>query len=171
LPPSSLQQASSKATGIYLNADSAAGLSTNTLTVNPGYYTLGSVIDYQNGDVDGSGNAINPVATTADSVKWLYNNTDLADLLGNPFPGVGRNTLRANGWDSADASITKKTTFRERYSLELMFSAYNVFNHRELGTADAEVDDVLYGSTTFWDNNYNGGSNARQVQMGARIIF
>ena len=108
-----------------------------------------------------------PTATSPDAVHWLWNNTDIADVKGAPFPGVGRNTLRANGWDNVNASIFKNTTFRERYTLQLQFSAYNVLNHKLLGTHDPELDDT----TTFWDSRYNGGTTARQVQIGARIIF
>lgn len=165
-PVLSNKKAPGNSVGVYLNQDSA-----DALGIAPGYYKLGSVIDYQDGSTDANDNPIVPVPTTKDAVKWLYNNTDYADLVGNPFPGVGRSTLRANGWNSMNASIFKSTKIRERYTLQLQFNATNVFNHRLLGTPDAEIDDVLYGSETFWDNNYNYGTSARQVQMGARIIF
>ena len=92
---------------------------------------------------------------------------DLADLQGNPFPGVGRNTLRANGWDKLDASIFKTFKIHENYGVQLQFSAYNVLNKRLLGTNDPELDDT----GTFWNSDYNYGTSARQVQMGARITF
>ena len=76
--------------------------------------------------------------------------------MGTPFPGVGRNTLRANRWNNLDASIFKNTRIRERYNLQLQFSAYNVLNHRQLGTPDPEIDDT----TTFWNNDYNSGVSA-----------
>ncbi len=159
-PVLSNKKAPGNSSGIYLNADSAS-----TLGINPGYYTLGSILDYQDGAID------TPVATTADSVKWLFNNTDVADLKGNPFPGVGRSTLRAHGWNNINANIFKNTLIRERYNLQLQFSAYNVLNHNQLGTPDAELDDAGNGYNTFWDSRYNTGSNSRQVQIGARIIF
>lgn len=165
-PVLSNKKAPANSVGIYVNNENA-----DAVGIASGYYTLGSFLDYENGDTDGNGDYIEPVATTADSVRWLYNNTDLADLLGNPFPGSGRGLLRANKWNNVDATVSKDTKIKEHYTLELMFSAYNVLNHRLLGTPDPEIDDVLYGSETFWDNNYNYGSNARQVQIGARIHF
>lgn len=165
-PVLSNKKAAGNTSGIYLNSSSA-----NDLGIAPGYYTLGSIINYQNGDTDASGNPLMPVATSPDAVRWLFNNTDLADKMNNPFPGVGRSSLRANRWNSMNASIFKSTHISERYTLQLQFNAYNVLNHRLLGTPDAEIDDTLYGSETFWNNNYAYGQNARQVQLGARIIF
>ena len=142
-----------QATGIFLNAKSAAFNG-----VAPGYYTLDSFL-----------NAPVPTPTTPDAVHWLWNNSDIADLNNNPFVGVGRSTLRANRWNNLDASIFKNMKFRERYNVQLQFSAYNVLNHRQLGTNDPELDDT----TSFWDSRYNYGvrNSARQVQIGARITF
>jgi hypothetical protein len=108
-----------------------------------------------------------PTATSPDKVRWLWNNTDIADVQGNPFAGVGRNTLRANGWDNINASIFKSFKIHEHYGVQLQFSAYNVLNKLQLGTADPELDDT----GTFQDSRYNFGSTARQVQMGARVTF
>jgi hypothetical protein len=165
-PVSSNKNAPGNTSGIYINADSAANLG-----IASGYYDLGSIIDYQNGATDANLNPIMPVAKTKDQVRWLYNNTDLADLMGNPFPGNSRGSLRGNGWNNINANIFKNTTFHEKYTLQLQFMAYNALNKRLLGTPDPEIDDTLYGSETFWNNAYNSGTNARQVQLGARIIF
>ena len=100
-------------------------------------------------------------------MHWLYNNSDLADLQGTPFPGVGRNTLRANGWDKLDASIFKTIKLHEHYSLQLQFSAYNVLNSDCSARNDPEIDDT----GTFWNSDYNYGTSARQVQIGARVTF
>jgi hypothetical protein len=157
-PVLSSKSAPLNATGIYLNADSG-----DFYGIPAGYYTLPSFFNYLFGDAT----TPPPTATSPDQVHWLWNNTDIADQIGNPFPGVGRNTLRANRWNNIDASIFKSTKIRERYTLQLQFSAYNALNHRQLGTPDPEMDDT----TTFWDNGYNYGTKARQVQLGARIIF
>ena len=157
-PVLSNKSAPGTSTGIYLNGDSA-----DFYGIASGYYTLPTFLNFLFGDAS----TPPPTATTPDQVKWLWNNTDIADLKGTPFPGVGRNTLRSNRWNNIDASVFKSTKIRERYTLQLQFSAYNVLNHRLLGTPDPELDDT----TTFWDNRYNYGTKARQVQMGARIIF
>jgi hypothetical protein len=150
-PVVSNPKAPMQATGIYLNAASADPFPA-------GYYTLDSFL-----------NDLFPTPTTADAVHWLFNNTDIADVRNNPFPGVGRNTLRANRWNNLNASVFKNIKFRERYNLQLQVSAYNALNHLQLGTNDPEIDDT----TTFWDSRYNGGvsGSARQIQIGARITF
>jgi len=150
-PLLSNKNAPMQSSGIYLGPTSTA-----VWGVDPGYYTLDSALF---GAV--------PVPTSPDQVHWLWNNTDIADLQGNPFPGVGRNTLRANGWDKLDASIFKTFKIHENYGVQLQFSAYNVLNKRLLGTNDPELDDT----GTFWNSDYNYGTSARQVQMGARITF
>jgi len=170
-PVLSNKKASATSRGIYLSPatiDSGVYAQSDGVTpFGPGYYDLPSFFDYLFGATDSHGNPLLPTSVTPDSVKWLWNNSDIADLKGNPFPGVGRNTLHANGWDNINASIFKNTRIHERYNLQLQFSAYNVLNHRQLGTADPEIDD----NTTFWDNRYNGGLNARQVQIGAKVTF
>lgn len=150
-PLLSNKNAPMQSSGIYLGPTSTAFWG-----VAPGYYTLDSALF---GAV--------PIPTSPDQVHWLWNNTDIADLQGNPFPGVGRNTLRANGWDKLDASIFKTIKIHENYGLQLQFSAYNVLNKRLLGTNDPELDDT----GTFWNSDYNYGTSARQVQLGARITF
>lgn len=159
-PVLSNKKAPANSTGIYLNSNSGAFYG-----IPSGYYTLPTFIDY----LFGSASTPPPTATSPDSVRWLWNNTDIADLRGTPFPGGGRTPLRANSWDKLDASIFKNTKFRERYNLQLQFAAYNVLNKRQLGTPDPELDDT----TTFWDKRYDGGVNGseRKVQIGARIIF
>jgi hypothetical protein len=158
-PLVSNKKAPIQATGIYLNPDSAE----NTWGVAPGYYTLSSAFDYLFGDAT----TPPPTPTTPDAVHYLWNNSDIADVQGNPFPGEGRNSLRANGWDKIDASIYKTIKLREALNLQLQFSAYNVLNKRLLGTNDPELDDT----GTFWNKDYNYGTSARQVQLGGRIIF
>ena len=157
-PVVSNKNAPIQSTGIYLNADSG-----DFWGVAPGYYTLPSFFDYLFGDAS----TPPPTATTPDAVRFLWNNTDIADVQNTPFPGVGRNTLRANRWNNINASIFKNIKIRERYNLQLQFNAYNALNHLQLGTNDPEMDDT----TTFWDPQYNYGTNARQVQIGARITF
>ena len=157
-PVQSNKNAPVASTGIYLNPDSGAFYG-----IASGYYTLPTFFDYLFGDAS----TPPPTATTPDAVRFLWNNTDIADLKGTPFPGVGRNTLRANRWNNLDASIFKNNKIRENLNLQLQFSAYNVLNHKLLGTNDPEMDDT----TTFWDSRYNYGHKSRQVQIGARLIF
>lgn len=88
----------------------------------PHYINYNSDGPDQNGNYQ-SGAPVNP----ADS-HWIINNQAYATAVGNPYPGVGRNTLRGQTFSDLDVSIYKTTAITERLSMQLSFSAYNVLN-------------------------------------------
>ena len=121
----------------------------------------------------GTGNAISP---TAD--HWVINNTAYANSVGNPYPGSGRNILRAQTYDSLDMSVFKDTRVTERLDLELQVSAYNALNRQFRGTplAFSGYDDGLTGAANpFLSNAYNNSTNNpygdRYFQLGAKVKF
>jgi hypothetical protein len=122
----------------------------------------------------GSGGASSPSA-----VHWIVNNTDIANQLNNPFPGSGRNILRAQTFNNLDASIFKDTKINDRVLVELQLSAYNALNRQFRGTpvANAFQDNGAVGPTnTFLSNASNSslsnqGIGNRNVQLGAKIKF
>lgn len=97
--------------------------------------------------------------------SYTYNNIPEADALGNPFPGVGRNTLRGQSYNDLDASIFKTTPITERLNLQLQLNVFNTFNRQFLGTPGA-----FLGGANFLTTAYNQGTN-RSVQLGGKIIF
>ena len=97
--------------------------------------------------------------------SYVTNNIPRADALGNPFPGVGRNTLRGQSYDNLDASIFKTTAISERVGLQLQLNVFNVFNRQFLGTPGAFI-----GSSSFLTTDFNQGTN-RSVQLAGKIIF
>jgi outer membrane receptor protein involved in Fe transport len=101
------------------------------------------------------------------SFHWLVNNQAEANALGNPFPGVGRNTLVGNTFNNADISVFKNNKITERINLQLQFIAYNALNRAYYGTPDAYIDDV---GSSFGLLSYNGGSN-RNIQIGGKVQF
>jgi hypothetical protein len=114
--------------------------------------------------------------TSKDQVHWILNTDQYAKLIGNPFPGVGRNTLRGQPFNNLDASIYKTTRLSERISLQLQFNSFNVLNHAYLGTPNALIDSSQPGLAVnpFLTTAYNSGSGlfpARAVQLGGKIIF
>lgn len=119
---------------------------------------------------DGKGNYFdvntgNPIARSA--AHWLINTKAEAKSLGNPFAGVGRNTLRGNSYNNLDASIFKNNKINERFNMQLQATFFNALNRAYYGTPDVFVEDA--GSTY---GNYSGnGSNNRNVQIGGRLIF
>jgi len=104
--------------------------------------------------------------------SFAVNSTTLAQSLGNPFPGVGRNTLRGQSWNNLDASIFKTTPIGVHVRLQLQMNAFNVLNRQYLGSplGFISLNDPTAPVNPFLSLAYNSGSN-RSVQLGARIIF
>jgi len=139
----------------------SAPLNTVSILAKGKYYDLGSLL---NGGL---------AQRTPDNAHWIINNTDYANVIGNPYGGSGRNILRAQNYNNLDASVFKDTRLTERINLELQVSSFNVLNRQFRGTplANAFYDnggsDV---SNPFLSNGYNN-SNNRSVQFGAKVQF
>ncbi len=144
--------------GIYISDPQRKTTSNGT-----GYYVYNGV------DPD-TGVYNQPVAASA--VHWLWNNQALARLLGNPFPGAGRNILRGQAYNNLDASVFKTVSVTERVRLQLQMNAFNVLNHDFLGTPDVSVEDYAPGSalSSFMSEAFNSGTN-RTIQLGGKVIF
>ena len=119
-------------------------------------------------------------------VHWIYNNQYEAQTLNNPYPGVGRNTLRGSPWSSLDASIYKDIALPHSVTLQLQLTAFNAFNRAYFGTPDGNLEDVLKSPQSgFLNHYYSSGSTAtfaangaivpppgnRNVQLGGEIRF
>jgi hypothetical protein len=114
---------------------------------------------------------------------WLWNNQAEAIALGNPFPGVGRNTLRGDGWNDLDASIGKNFKATERVSFQLTFNVFNVLNRAYYGTPDLNIEDSpsgLFQTDTFTGTISDSGAGAgayyagfgnRNIQLSGHINF
>ncbi len=147
----------------------------NTVGINTGG---GNYIDYTTG-----------VAGARSSFHWLWNNQYEAMSLGNPFPGVGRNTLRGDSFNNLDLTVGKNIKLTERVNMSLQMSAFNALNRAYYGTPDANLEDslqVLNGLPNIFLTNYfagtSGGSSAaggayfqgagnRNVQLIGKITF
>jgi hypothetical protein len=119
-------------------------------------------------------------------VHWIYDNQYEAQALNNPYPGVGRNTLRGQAWSSLDASVYKDVRLTERVNLQLQITAFNALNHAFFATPDAYLDDVLKSPQSgFLNTFYSSGSTGtfaangaivpppgnRNIQLGGEIRF
>jgi hypothetical protein len=114
---------------------------------------------------------------TPSQVHFIANNKLAAQILGNPFPGSGRNILRGSTYNNVDASVFKNTKITERVTFRFEADAFNVLNRAFFNTPDNFIGDYPYGS---FNNNlytYPGGSNVgvgtglRNMTFGGKILF
>jgi hypothetical protein len=136
------------------------------------------MIDPNTGAVTGY-NPGTPVDPTAS--HWIINNQAYALAVGNPYPGVGRNTLRAQSFSDLDVSLFKLVPITERVSIQLSFSAYNALNQMYRNPPTVFVQD--YSPTGFNDFLSNAESTSgsipsatnsagnRAVVIGGKVIF
>jgi hypothetical protein len=158
----------------------------NQSSVGPGYDTcrlvlsnkgapLNSVAIVQGGTSYELGSFLNsatPKLLAPSAAHWIVDNSDIANALGNPYPGSGRNILRAQPYNNLDASIFKTTKLTERVSMQMQLSAYNALNHQYRGTpyVNSFYDNSSASVNPFLSNLYNASGN-RSVQLGGKIIF
>jgi len=130
------------------------------------YYDLQSWINYLEGAVAA------PTPVNPSSQHWAFNNQAIANVRGNPFPGVGRSVLGSQNYNNLDASIFKNTQLKEGITLQLSITAYNSLNRQYFGSLDPEVDDLSFQDVRYCGTGVcnQGGSN-RNIELGARIIF
>jgi hypothetical protein len=121
---------------------------------------------------------------TRSSEHWLWSNEYEAIALNNPFPGVGRNTLRGDSWSDLDLSAIKTVKLAERVNLQIMASAFNVLNRGYYGAPDLNVEHSLNSPNSFETDLFTGtqesgagggsypqGLGNRNVQLTGKIIF
>ncbi len=118
-----------------------------------------------------TGNVVNRSAE-----HFLINNTAEALALNNPYPGIGRNTLRGDSYNNVDASIFKNNKLSEHVNLQLQFQVFNVLNRAYYSAPDANLDDTgvdpnTGASTTTFGNFQGKFGTRRSTTLGARILF
>lgn len=84
---------------------------------------------------------------------------------GQRFGTAGRNILRSDGLQLVDLSVAKNTQLNERFSLQLRADVYNLFNHRNFGVPDAQVN-----SNNFLNQWATDGGN-RRIVVGMKVLF
>jgi hypothetical protein len=139
-------------------------------------------VDYNTDFVDANGvyHSGTPVSPT--SAHWIVNNQAEALALNNPYPGTGRNILRAQPFNNLDASIYKNTRLTERVTLQLQFNAYNALNHALRAAVGDTPDGSVTSNVGFYNtqapgqpqaflSNLYGNSNQRFIILGGKIIF
>lgn len=88
-------------------------------------------------------------------------------------PGsYGRNSLVGPGVNNTDAALVKDTTIRERFSLQLRFEAFNVFNQVQFAQPDNLIADVsTFGFSTATVVRPDGTTSNRQLQLALKLKF
>jgi hypothetical protein len=105
------------------------------------------------------------------SVHWILNDETAALILGSPFLGVGRNTLRGQTINNVDAGIFKNTKVSEKITVQFQANAFNLFNRQFRGVPDAFIDD---GPDERFSNLFNPsvqGNDRRLFIFGLKLIF
>jgi hypothetical protein len=147
------------------------GIYTDTTVVDPtattpAVYSAPKLVDYVTG-----------APITASQVHFIANNQLAANILGNPYPGTGRNTLSGNSFNNVDFSMFKNTKITERVSFRFEVDAYNVLNRSYYGAPGANLGDANFGSfNNFLFNSASGsnvgvGTGVRNMTFAGKILF
>ncbi len=84
---------------------------------------------------------------------------------------VGRNQFFSSGMDNWDFVLAKTTAIRERVKLQLRLESYNIFNHVHFAKPDNNLFSPIYGESTVQIGQNDGSTGARQLQIGAKLVF
>ena len=89
-----------------------------------------------------------------------------------PFPSnqSKRDAFRAPGFWNVDSGVYKSFKLTERYTLQLRFEAYNVFNHANLYVSAGEAE-VNTGFVPACFGCAGNTADRRNVQLAGKIIF
>lgn len=84
---------------------------------------------------------------------------------GQRYGNSSRNMLRSDSLQLVDFSLAKNTQLTERFALQLRADVFNLFNHRNFGTPDAQLT-----SANFLNKWATDGGN-RRIVLGLRLTF
>ncbi len=84
---------------------------------------------------------------------------------------VGRNHWYGPGMDNWDFVLAKTTAISERFKLQLRLESYNIFNHVHFGKPDANLFSPFFGQSLTQVGQNDGSTGARQLQIGAKLVF
>jgi hypothetical protein len=121
--------------------------------------TSGAPYGYERLNVVGNPNLANP--TTA---EW-FNKAALAVPAPYTFGNLGRNALRADGYDDFDLSLFRTFPINEDKSLEFRFEAFNATNTPTWG-----IPGQVYGTPTFGQIT-STRSIQRELQFALKFYF
>jgi Carboxypeptidase regulatory-like domain len=129
---------------------------TNGSSTSPGDYVyFGAPLDYNNRQTDGP--AFNTSAfDTASADQFEYHIRTFPSTL---------SSVRADGINEWETSLTKRFIIRESMYFELRGEAYNVLNHPTFAAPNLVATNKAFGTITSQANR------PRTIQLGARFVF
>jgi hypothetical protein len=131
----------------------------------------------QNGPIKTTGDHPPADPTVPDQFQWISLAGVTPGTFANPITGTsdfgpfpanmtGRDRFRGPGFWNLDSGLYKAFHFTERYSLQLRWEVYNVFNHANMFIIGAEAEQSL--GLAFVPSFFRG---RRNVQLAARFNF
>jgi hypothetical protein len=120
-------------------------------------------------------NVLRPAQNGPKSLQQWYDPTAYAVAANGTFGDSRRNSLRAHGIDTQNASLGKTFHFAEGIALQFRADATNVFNHPNFDAPDGNFNDPVNLSTP--DRPQGAGAisattvGGRNMQISARIEF
>jgi Carboxypeptidase regulatory-like domain len=120
-------------------------------------------------------NVLRPAQNGPKSLQQWYDPTAYAVAANGTFGDTRRNSLRAHGIDTQNASLGKTFHFAEGIALQFRADATNVFNHPNFDAPDGNFNDPVNLSTP--DRPQGAGAisattvGGRNMQISARIEF
>jgi hypothetical protein len=98
------------------------------------------------------------------TTKEWFNVNAFVQPLPYQFGTLGRNTLVGPGLFNIDATLSKRISFRENYSLEIRAEAFNLFNTPNYNQIGRIINAPDFGQV-------DSQLPPRQLQFGAKLIF
>jgi hypothetical protein len=112
------------------------------------------------------------IPSTGSTVNDWIDGAAFAVPANGTFGNAGRNLVRGPGLWQADTSLGKKFRLTERFSAELMASAFNLFNRAQFGLPTADISSAAFGRiTTTVNTSVTGSGTPRQFQFMLRVAF
>ena len=143
---------------------------------------LGALVSFSDPCL-GSGGGQNQCAVTPiNGAHWIHNDPTAAQVVGTPYAGVGRNTLRGQSINTDNLAVFKNIKINERVTAQFQAQAFDLFNTQFLGVPDPILDDVATGRFQSTSFNANGGGTfagnintdgigRRRLLFGLKMIF
>ena len=107
----------------------------------------------------------NPAAFQCPSITDSSGNV----LCGGGYGSSGYNMLRGPGFQDWDMSLQKNAHWGERYNMQLRADAFNVFNHPNLGTPNADI--TSSGTGTISSTSGTPAYEARTMEFAVKFSF
>ncbi|MGA7156307.1 MAG: carboxypeptidase regulatory-like domain-containing protein [Acidobacteriaceae bacterium] len=108
-------------------------------------------------------------------VRFIANNQLAANILGNPYPGTSRHTLRGDTTNNADLTVFKDTKLTNRVTFRLEVDAFDVLNRAYYGTPGNYLADYASSGGSYFNNYFentaSGSQNLNTPGTGTRNLL